>query len=156
MTKRRAPLTVEEALDRAIGNLTMSGAVEATGRKAGYLRVLTDPDRREALTVIDMIKLDTAHLEHDGTTPLLDTVTTILNTVRTSVFADAAEVHRRLQKLMRENAEAELAMAEISQPDADDDAWARAEKELSESVPEATAALAFVRHVRAARAVKPP
>lgn len=155
MTKRRPPLTIEQALDLAIGQLTMDGAVEATGRKAGYLRALTDPGKRETLTVSDMIKLDTAHLELDGTTPLLDAVITILKTLRATVFPDAAEIHRKVIRLMKENAEAECALVEISHPDADDAAWARAERELAEALPEATAVLAFVRQVRVARAQPP-
>lgn len=151
MTKLRKPLTIEQALDKAIGDLTMDGAVEATGRKASYLRALTDPEKRETLTVVDLVKLDTAHIAQDGTAPLLDAVTTIIKSVRASVFTDAAMLGDHVVAVMKENAEAECALFEASRPGADDAAWAKAERELAEALPKGNAVLAFIRQVREAR-----
>ncbi len=156
MTVTRDPMTVEEALDRVIGSLTMRGAVEATGRQEHYLRALSHPRKREKLTVIDLLKLDIAHLHKDGTTPIFDTVATILRSTQAEMFADEAQLAALSITMLRENSEAEIAVIEATRPDASPGAWDRAEKELSEALPMMTRVLAFVRRKRESRATGPP
>ena len=58
MTKQREAVTVENTLYRVLGTLTIERAAEVTGRAESYLRALSDPDKRDRLTIEDAIKLD--------------------------------------------------------------------------------------------------
>lgn len=145
MTLPREILTVEEALDRVLAALKMKTATEVTGRKEHYLRALSHPGKREKLTVIDLIKLDTAHLKIDGTTPIFETVGTILKAIQADMFADEAHLATMSLTMLRENSEAEIAVLEATRPDADRAAWANAEQQLAEALPVMTRILAFVR-----------
>lgn len=156
MTLRRETLTVEEALDRVLAALTMKTATEATGRKEHYLRALSHPRKREKLTVIDLIRLDTAHLLVDGTTPIFETVGTILKAAQAGMFADEAHLSAMSMTMLRENSEAEIAVFGCTQPNADPDSWRNAKKQLADAIPIMTRILAFVRKKGASRATGPP
>lgn len=156
MTLLRETLTVEEALDRVLAALTMKTATEVTGRKEHYLRALSHPRKRAKLTVIDLMKLDTAHLQIDGTTPIFETVGTILKAAQAEMFADEAHLSELSMTMLRENSDAEIAVIEATRPNADRATWDNAEKQLAEAIPIMTRILAFVRKKGASRATGPP
>ena len=60
MTKVRPPVSIENTLYRVLGELGIDKAAEVTGRTKDYLRALSDHDKREQLTVRDLISLDLA------------------------------------------------------------------------------------------------
>jgi hypothetical protein len=148
VTKLRAPMSVEEALDRVLGKLTFSRAAEVTSRQASYLRKLSDPDCREQLTVKDLILLDVEHIAIDGTAPIFETVGQILKSVHGYVFSDEAELRLLAVGLMRENTQAEVALIEATAPGAPAAAWDRAEREVADVQPFIARILAFVRQRR--------
>ena len=115
MTKLRQPLTVEDALYKVLGALTMSGAVEATGRTAGYLRMLSDPDQRAQLTVIDMIKLDVAHMRAGFPgMPIFEAVATILHAAQPELFSNAYAISRVTCDVVKEGGDAHVALRLVS------------------------------------------
>lgn len=145
MTKLRQPLTVEDALDKVIGALTMAGAVEATGRTAGYLRMLSDPDQRAQLTVIDMIKLDTAHMRAGlPGMPIFETVATILHAAQPELFSNAYAISRVTVDVVKEGSDAHVALIEASLPGADSRTLKKALKETVESIEANNRAVAVI------------
>lgn len=135
MTKLRQPLTVEDALYKVLGALTMSGAVEATGRTAGYLRMLSDPDQRAQLTVIDMIKLDVSHMRAGFPgMPIFEAVATILHAAQPELFSNAYAISRVTCDVVKEGGDAHVALIEASLPGADSRTLKKALKETVESI----------------------
>lgn len=122
MTKERAPLSIENALRRVLGQLELERAAELTGRSESYLHALTDPDRRECLAVPDLEALDLAHHEQFGTGfPLFETLGRRLGTARAERFADLAAIGGHARGIAKEHAEALDAMLAASlsgRPDA--------------------------------------
>lgn len=51
-------MTIENTLYRVLGEITIERAAEVTGRSLNYLRSLTDPNKRERLTIEDSRMLD--------------------------------------------------------------------------------------------------
>lgn len=118
MTKRRAPLTVENALFRVLGELTVERAAEVTGRAPAYLRAIADPDRREQLTVIDLLALDSEAIRCGHGAPLFETVGALLKSVQSEVFADELAIADVLGELLKEDAEAHQALCRAMRPGA--------------------------------------
>lgn len=148
MTVPKPPLTVEEALDRVIGLLTMPAAVEATGRKASYLRALSHPRKREKLTVIDMIKLDVAHMKAGlPGAPIFETVATILQAAQPALFSSAYEISRMTIDVVKEDAESQVALIEASLPGADRKTMLRALKEAVDSLSARHRAVAVIKSI---------
>ncbi len=107
MTKLRPPVSIENTLYRVLGELGIEVAATVTGREQGYLRGLSDQDRREQLTVRDMIALDLAcHEAGDPTFPFYETVGLLLKEAGAERFADAAAIGRHAQVTARESGEA--------------------------------------------------
>lgn len=157
MTKLRDPLTIEDALDRAIGDMTIAVASDATGRKPAYLRALSDPDKREQLTVIDAIKLDVAHHEAGGAgAPIYETIGRILKATCATYFSDAAAIGRILPDVIREGAEANIALFAATAPSASDRQLRETLRELQESHSKTGEAIALVLGVIANREAVPP
>lgn len=157
MTKLRPPLTVEDAINRVIGDMTIDAAAAATGRSPHYLRALSDPDKREQLTVVDLIKLDTAHSEAGGAgAPLYETVGRILKATTATYFSDASAIAAILPEVLREDADAHIALAAAMLPGASDRQLLDTLRELEESHIKTGEALVIVRGAIANRATKPP
>ncbi|WP_294353828.1 hypothetical protein [uncultured Sphingomonas sp.] len=107
MTKQRPPVSIENTLYRVLGELGIDRAAGVTGREAHYLRGLSDHDRREQLTVRDMIALDVACREAgDPTFPFYETVGLLLKEASAERLADAAAIGRHAQVTARESGEA--------------------------------------------------
>lgn len=157
MTKTRSPLSIENALMKALGTLEIEHAAEVTGRKPHYLRALTDPDKREQLTVLDMIKLDVAHMRTPtGGAPLFDTVSIIMRAVRAEIYADAIALGVAAVDVIREGGQAHAALCKVSQPNATDRELRGALRELEESQLETAKAIALLAGMIGEREHPPP
>ena len=107
MTKQRPPVSIENTLYRVLGDIGIDRAAEVTGREQSYLRGLSDQDRREQLTVRDMLTLDIACREAgDPTFPFYETIGLLLKEASAERFADAAAIGRHAQVTARESGEA--------------------------------------------------
>lgn len=115
MTKRRAPVSIENTLYRVLGELGIERAAEVTGRSESHLRALTDPDKRERLTVEDGIKLDLAcAAAGDDTRPIYTTMGLLLKDATADRHACAVAIGRAAQTVNFENAEAVAALMAIA------------------------------------------
>jgi hypothetical protein len=111
MTKLRPPVSIENTLYRVLGELGIERAAEVTGRDPHYLRALSDPDKRESLTVRDLVALDLAcRAAGDATFPLYETVGLILVAAGAERFAAAATIGEHARELSREHGEAAAAL----------------------------------------------
>lgn len=111
MTKVRPPVTIENTLYRILGELGIDKAAEVTGRSQDYLRALSDHDKREQLTVRDMISLDAAcRANGDPTYPLYETVGLILLASGAEDLSNAACLGHSVVALAREHGEAQSAL----------------------------------------------
>jgi len=108
MSKRRAPLTIENVLLKVLGDLTPERCARTTEREASYLRDASDPDKAQQLTVRDMIKLDIEHLGYNGRAPFAE------------IYTDAVAIGDVLAEVLREDSDAHLALLRASRPDATD------------------------------------
>jgi hypothetical protein len=144
VTKRRAPLTYEDALNRVIGAIGMDAAAAATGRTPDYLRALTDPDKRYTLTIEDAEKLDLAYTA-DGNpgAPIFDTYATRLRIAHREAFADHFALVERIAHFIKEGGEASYAMIRASLPGSGPVEHRDAVRETQEVVEAANALIAF-------------
>lgn len=157
MTKTRAPVSIENALFKVLGQLGIEECCEVTARKAHYLRALADPDKREQLTVTDAIKLDLAHLRSGGGgAPIYETIALIIKAAHGELFRDAETIARQAQAVIREGGDAHVALFEAAQPSASDATLRNSLRELEESHIETGKAIALVGGILAARAAQPP
>lgn len=156
MTKPRPPGTVEDALDKVIGVLSIASCAAATGRSTGYLRALSDPDKREQLTVIDMIKLDLAHMDAGlPGTPIFEAVGHMLKAAQPEFFSNAYELGRVTVDVVREDSEAHVALIEASLPGADRRALQHALRQEMDSIEAGTRAVVALK-ASIARTDPPP
>ena len=146
MTKVRPPVSIENALYRVLGDVTIERAAEVTGRAEHYLRALSDPDKREQLTVRDLELLD---LEHNARRaegfPLFEALGRRLQTARAERFADAAANGRNAIALARESGEATAALMEAAIDGGDPKLLERALRELEDAHVVSSSAIACVR-----------
>jgi hypothetical protein len=146
MTKRRAPITIENALFRVLGELGLDRAAEVTGREAGYLRSLSDPDTRYALTVADAIRLDLAYrAEREAAAgpvyPIYEAYGLILEATAKDRFASAEALQRQAAAVVQEGGEAAAALIRASLPNATLEDRRAALRELEQSIAADTAAI---------------
>lgn len=139
MTKRRKPVTIENALLKVLGELGLERAAEITGHAGGYLKSLTDPDTRYRLTVEDAIKLDLAYrAEREegvaGVYPLYEAYGLILEVAGASRFATAEQLHRHAARVAKEGGEASAALILASLPNATPEHRKAALKELEDAI----------------------
>jgi hypothetical protein len=135
MTKLRAPVTMENTLYRVLGELGIERAAAVTGRAEAYLRNLSDPDKREELTVRDLRLLDSAcRAAGDPTFPLYQTLGLLLEADGAERFADAAALGRHAELSARESGEASAALiAACLAAGSDDQAHDRALREAEQA-----------------------
>ena len=153
MTKVRNPVTIENTLYAVLGRISIERASEVTGRAESYLRALSDPDKRERLTIEDAIALDLEHRARGGDGfPLYETYGRIMDSVAAERFADAAAIGRIAVIVAKEAGEATAALIEASLPGAGPDKLETALRELEQSDDAGHAAIALLRDLR----TKPP
>ena len=119
MTKLREAVTIENTLYRVIGTLTIERAAEVTGRAVSYLRALSDPDKRERLTIEDAIALDLEYRAggREGY-PLLDTYARIVEAAAEAKFAEEHATGRLTFDFVKEAGEASCALIAAQLPGA--------------------------------------
>ena len=156
MTKVRAPISIENALFKVLGQLGIEACCEVTARKAHYLRALADPDKREQLTVTDAIKLDLAHIHSGGGgAPIFETIALIIKAAHGELFSDAQAIGVQAQRVIREGGEAHVALFEAAQPAASEAALRESLRQLEESHTETASCIALVAGILASRG-RPP
>ena len=137
MTKHRAPLTIEQALQRIAGQLAdgVDEMARLTERSSGYIRALGDPDRREKIAVDDAIVLDIAYQASGGAgAPIWEAYTHRLEMAQVTCFADLISLGRLAAEVIREGGEAHEALVLASQPGASAADRRAAQKEVSEAM----------------------
>ncbi len=157
MTLPRETMTIENTLMRVLGTLQIEHAADVTGRKMHYLYAIANPNKREQLTVLDMIKLDVAHMRTPtGGAPLSETVNIIIGAVRAEIYADAIALAAAAVDVIREGGQAHAALCKVSQPNATDRELRGALRELEESQLEHAKAIALLAGMIGERERPPP
>jgi len=135
VTKLRAPVSIENTLYRVLGELGIERAAEVTGKAESYLRALSDPDKRERLTVEEAVKLDLAcAVAGDDTRPLYTTMGLLLEDAMARRYVCAVEIGRSAQLVAIEGAEAAAALfAAALDPTGDPKLRERALREAEEA-----------------------
>ncbi len=150
MTKVRAPITVENALFRVLGEIGIEVAAQITNRGTDYLRALSDPDRRERLTIEDAIKLDLQYREGGGLGfPIYETYGRIVEAMASERFADAAAIGKVTVRHAKEAGEATAALVAAAQPGADRAVLEAALRELEQADDATAESIATVRQALA-------
>lgn len=150
MTKVRAPITVENALFRVLGEIGIEVAAQITNRGTDYLRALSDPDRRERLTIEDAIKLDLQYREGGGLGfPIYETYGRIVEAMASERFADAAAIGAVTVRHAKEAGEATAALVAAAQPGADRLVLEAALRELEQADDATADSIATVRQALA-------
>lgn len=148
MTKLRPPLSVNAALDRIAGQVAggWEAMGQAIGRAARTVRNYSDPDTPEEISARDAITLDILFQKHGGEgAPIFETYALALEVERAEVFATQAELARRAQKSVKENAEAAQAQIACLAPGATGADFTRAIRETEEAIAADTVTLAALK-----------
>ncbi|WP_267388712.1 hypothetical protein [Sphingomonas sp. GC_Shp_3] len=158
MTKVRKTNSIEEVLTDVMGKAGLGRArcVEITGRSVSYLLEASDPDKPQLLSAQDLIKLDLAHIGHDGTAPFYTAIGVMLARARAEIYVDAAAIQRATREVLKEDGEAHLALFAASQPGATDQELRDALRETTEAAVAATQAIETVRTALEKRHQLPP
>lgn len=118
MVKERDPLSIEQALRDTIDAISMARAVEITGRTSGYLREMSDPDKRGDLTCRDAILLDAEHEAQLGTRPITDMMRSLLDARRPDLITGTAALLEVTIEMVRESGDAHAALIAATAPGA--------------------------------------
>lgn len=118
MTKVRDPLSIEQALRDVIDAITMPRAAEVTGRTPGYLRELSDPDKRGDLTCRDAVLLDAEHELLLGNRPITDTLKLKLDARRADLEIGQMMLFEATLDVVREDGDAHVALIAATAPGA--------------------------------------
>lgn len=121
MTKTRAPLSVEQALQRIAAQLP--GGVEEMAaivqRQPGTIRAWMDPDRSEQVTLEAALELDLAYQENGGqAAPLFETYGAQLDLADARRFADRHRLLDYAHGVIKEGGEAHAALIAFARPGA--------------------------------------
>ncbi|WP_338445929.1 hypothetical protein V5F89_12340 [Pelagerythrobacter marensis] len=119
MTKRRAPLSIDEALVRIAAQISggYSAMAELVELSSSHVRAWGDPDRREEIPVKHAITLDLAFQEHGGAgAPIFETYAARLELAEVRKFADRIELLAHTAEVIREGGEAHSALVRACKP----------------------------------------
>lgn len=137
MTKHRPPLSIDAGLARIIGQLP-GGYAEAsalTQRSESLVRKWGDPDCREKISVDDAIVLDLAYQQAGGIgSPIFEAYSVLLDMRKAERFALPIALSRVLPEVMKENSEAEIALANAAQHGANDANYRDTLREADEAI----------------------
>lgn len=136
MTKRRAPLSVEQALQRIAGQLDggidMMAAVAQ--RQPATIRLWMDPDRPEQVGFEAAIQLDIAFQEQGGTgAPLFEAYAARLQLAEAARFACGHQLLDRAHGVIKEGGEAFAAIIQAARPGASEADKQNAYREAAEA-----------------------
>jgi hypothetical protein len=161
MTKLREPVTIENTLYTVLGSITIERAAEVTGRAVSYLRSLTDPDKRERLTIEDAIALDLEYrAQGKQGYPLLGTYIRIIEAAQHDKFAEEHAFGQLACDYVRESGQASAALVAAMLPGASLHVLETALRELedadSAAAPTITHLQTRIKRAREGPAVHPP
>lgn len=136
MTKRRAPLSVEQALQRIAGQL--DGGIEAMAdvaqRRPATIRLWMDPDRPEQVSFDAAIQLDLAYQAQGGTgAPLFEAYGARLELAAAARFSNEHQLLDRAHAVIKEGGEAFAAIINAARPGATDADKREAYREAAEA-----------------------
>lgn len=121
MTKLRAPLSIEQALQRIAGQLPtgVEAMAAVAQRQPGTIRAWMDPDRTEQVTLDAAIALDLAFQAEGGSgAPLFEAYATRLQLAEAARFADRHRLLDHAHGVAKEGGEAIAAIIAAARPDA--------------------------------------
>jgi hypothetical protein len=119
MTKRRAPLSIDEALVRIAAQIPggFDGLAELVDKAPSHVRAWGDPDRREEIPVKHAITLDLAYQEHGGAgAPIFETYAARLELAEARKFADRIALLAHTADVIKEGGEAHSALVRACKP----------------------------------------
>lgn len=145
MTKERDPLSIEQALRATIDAISMARAVEVTGRTPGYLRELSDPDKRGDLTCRDAVLLDAEHEAQLGTRPITDMLRCQLDARRPDLITGNTALIEATIEMVRESGDAHAALIAATAPGATPATRRHAVREVIQAVNAKRRALPILR-----------
>jgi len=136
VTKLRAPLSIEQALQRIAGQLAggVHTMAEFAGRQPGTIRAWMDPDRPEQVTLDAAIELDLAYQAEGGKgAPLFEAYATRLQLAEAARFSDRHRLLDHAHGVAKEGGEAIAAIIAAARPDATDADRREAHREVAEA-----------------------
>jgi len=120
LTKRREPLSIDEAMARIAGKVPGGWIALAkhVGKHERTVRKWGDADTDDEITLSAAIALDTLYQKSGGAgRPLLTAHEDLVDAARAVAFADQFEVVRRLSEFVKESSDAKQALLRIALPD---------------------------------------
>lgn len=142
VTKLRAPLTIDNALTRIAALIGWPAMADVAQVKERTVRNWSDPDTPERCPIEAGLALDLAFQASGGEgAPIYETYGLLLEAARADRFTTAAQLANRTVKVIKEGAEAHIALVTASQPGATDADRRAAVREVEEAVAELTRTL---------------
>lgn len=151
MTKRRDPLTFENALSKVAGHIGWFEVARIVGQAERTVRNWSDPDTTASISLEAALKLDVAYHAAGGEgTPFLFCYATRLDAESLAACPGREELLLAAAKSAKESGEAISATLSAASPMAKLADFSIAERELEDSIGALTSALAAVRARRKA------
>ena len=122
MTKLRPPLSIDAALERIASVIPggWNGMAAVTGRKPGTVRAWGNPDRDEGVPLADAIAFDLAYQAAGGQgAPLFEVYALKLEASNIEVASRPQDLIALVSSVIKETAEAEVAMLRVARPRVD-------------------------------------
>ena len=136
MTKLRAPLSIEQALQRIAGQLAsgVEGMAAVSARQPATIRSWMDPDRPEQVSLDAAIALDLAYQAEGGTgAPLFEAYAARLQLAEATRFADRHCLLHHAHGVAKEGGEAIAAIIAAARPGASEADRRAAHRETAEA-----------------------
>jgi hypothetical protein len=136
VTLQRAPLSVEQALQRIAGQLAkgVEGMAAAAHRQPGTVRAWMDPNRPEQVGIEAAIELDLAYQAEGGTgAPLFEAYAIRLQLAEAARFADRHCLLDHAHGVAKEAGEAIAAIVAAARPGASEADRHAAHREAAEA-----------------------
>lgn len=136
MTKVRAPLSIEQALQRIAGQLPrgIDQMAEVAQRQPGTIRNWMDPERPEQISIEAGIALDLEYQAEGGSgAPLFEAYAAKLDLAVSSRFADRHRLLDYAHGVVKEGGEAHAALIAFARPGATEHDRRHALKEAAEA-----------------------
>lgn len=156
MTKQRHPLTIENALYKVLGALSIERAAEITGKEMGYLQSLSNPDNRYRLTCEDALLLDAEHAAQFGERPIHTAMGVILDARDAAQFAERAQLARLSVPVIKEAGEASAALVAATLAGAGPRELVDFIRQAEESIAETTRAIGVAKSMLDTSQQRPP
>lgn len=145
MTKRRPPLSYDNALTRIAALIGYDAMAEATGRQPRTVRNWGDPDAAESCPIDCAELLDLAYQAAGGDgAPMTETLMLRVEAARQSRFAGEVQLSLKEQSVAKESGEAIAALVAACRPGATTTDRSAAAREIEESITILTATLAML------------